>query len=37
MCFTLFQIISYNEEDMEVREKTVENLKTALRTQPMRY
>ncbi|XP_060571050.1 disheveled-associated activator of morphogenesis 1-like [Ruditapes philippinarum] len=30
-------IISYNEEELEQREKTVENLKTALRTQPMSF
>ncbi|XP_052768574.1 disheveled-associated activator of morphogenesis 1-like isoform X2 [Mya arenaria] len=30
-------IISYNEEEMELRETTVENLKTALRTQPMSF
>ncbi|KAL3874321.1 hypothetical protein ACJMK2_037352 [Sinanodonta woodiana] len=31
------QIVSYNEEDIETREKLVENLKTALRTQPMSF
>ncbi|XP_053375158.1 disheveled-associated activator of morphogenesis 1-like [Mercenaria mercenaria] len=31
------EIISYNEEELELREKTVENLKTALRTQPMSF
>lgn len=33
----MISIISYNEEELELREKTVENLKTALRTQPMSF
>ncbi|KAL4238139.1 Dishevelled associated activator of morphogenesis 2 [Mactra antiquata] len=34
---SMHSIISYSEDDFELREKTVENLKTALRTQPMSF
>ena len=33
----IFQIFSYDPEELEQREKTIENLQIALRTQPMRF
>lgn len=30
-------LFAFDEEEMEMRNKVVEDLKTALRTQPMRY
>lgn len=40
-CFYLFvqmqTLFAFDEEEMEMRNKVVEDLKTALRTQPMRY
>uniref|UniRef100_A0A8C4NGJ5 Dishevelled associated activator of morphogenesis 2 n=2 Tax=Eptatretus burgeri TaxID=7764 RepID=A0A8C4NGJ5_EPTBU len=34
---TMQSMFAYNQEEMESRNKTVEGLKTALRTQPMRF
>lgn len=35
--FQMQTLFAFDEEEMEMRNKVVEDLKTALRTQPMRY
>lgn len=36
LCFQMQTLFAFDEEEMEMRNKVVEDLKTALRTQPMR-